>query len=141
MSNSNKLNRFLIILPLIIIFFSCSKEEEEIKRVDYTAASFDSGRLKIKLLADPVYVDSIKYSNITKGVTSTINKSGLAYDQPNNISMMSLPLLSGNTNDQVQCCVYLNASVNIGIVFEDLHMDSINTVFAGTNIYCNSGTY
>lgn len=141
MSNSNRICRGLVLLPLIIILFSCSKEEEEVKLVEYTTPSFDNGHLKIKLLTDPGYVDSIKYSNITKGVTSTINKSGFAYDQLNNLSILSLPILSGNSNDQVECCVYLNSSVNIGIVFENIHIDSIDIVFTGSNVYCNTGTY
>ncbi len=137
---SNKLPQSLFLLLLIVFSFSCSKEDEEVGRPDYTTTTFDNGHLKIKLLADPANVDSVIYTNTTKGVINTVTSS-FAFDQPNNLSVLSEPLVNGNTGDQVSCRVYLNSAVDIGVIFEDIHLDSINTVFTSASTYYIQGTY
>ena len=65
----------LIIFSLVVVLFSCTKEEEPIKLAEVDVQEFDSGYLIIKLETDPVYLDSIHYTNQTKGTSFKIEKT------------------------------------------------------------------
>lgn len=130
------------VLIFSLFFIACSKEDEkEVTPYPYTPPSYDVGYLMVKITNNPSIVDSIKYTNLTKGTTNHIEKSELTYYSSNNYSVLSKAIANGNTNDQVSCCVYLNQATNIGIEFEYMSIDSINTTFTNSSIYCLPGTY
>jgi len=128
-------------LFLAILFIACSKEDEEITPYPYTPPNYDVGHLMVKITNNPGVVDSIEYTNLTKGFTSLIEKSELTYYQSNNYSALSQALANGSAGDQVRCCVYLNQATNIGVEFEFMSLDSISTTSTSSNIYCVSGSY
>lgn len=131
----------LIILPFCcLMLVSCSKEEEEVPLVDNNAPSYDVGYLTIKFTGLPFKADSVVYINTTKSVSNTVNTT-FGYDQVNDISFLSIPLANGHKNDQLQCCVSLNDTTNIGIAFTNVPLDSITTVFTSSSNFCQSGTY
>lgn len=133
---------FITTIFLTIFFIACSKEDEkEVTPYPYTSPSYDIGHLMVKITNDNSIVDSVKYTNLVKGVTNTIDKSKMVYYPSNNYSVLSVPMASGNTGDQVRCCVYLNQSTNIGMEFKFRSADSIATIFTNSNVYCISGTY
>jgi|GEM_PF-3166194 len=137
------LKRYISTILLLVVFIvGCSKEDKkEVTPYPYTPPSYDVGYLMVKITNDPSIVDSIKYTNITKGTSNRIEKSELTYYSSNNYSVLSKAIANGNANDQVSCCVYLNQATNIGIEFEYMSIDSINTTFTNSSIYCLSGTY
>ncbi len=141
---NSSISFFKITVMLFLCFtvlFSCSKDEEEVVAAEFSSASFDIGHLTVKMIGIPAVVDSIEYTNLTKGITNTVDHSGFIYDQPNNMSVLSVALASGNLNDQVQCCVYLNSSISIGVAFKNITSDSITTTFTSSSIYCQGGNY
>lgn len=126
----------------VLILFACSKEDNpEPKTYDYDPPSYDQGHLMVKVTNIPAIVDSIIYTNITKGVTNKIDKSGLVYYQNNNYSVLSLPMANGNTNDQLQCCVYINQATGVGVEYYFRSADSIQTTFINSNVHCIAGNY
>ncbi|MBL4667892.1 MAG: hypothetical protein JKY30_01350 [Flavobacteriales bacterium] len=140
----------LIIFMGGILFFSCSKEDEEVPLANVEVETFDKGYLLIKIHADPsLSIDSIKYFNFTKGTSFDIPNSDLGYNLSANLAVLSKPLISGTKNDQVQCCIYLKTPINFAVAFEDLSqtvggsfLDSMNTIFSGGNsVYCINGVY
>jgi hypothetical protein len=149
-ANFSQVLLVLIIFTGSLIFFSCSKEDEEVPLAEVDVETFDKGYLLIKIDADPALsIDSIKYFNFTKGTSFDIPNSDLGYNLSSNLAVLSKPLLSGTTNDQVQCCIYLKTPINFAIAFEDLSktvggsfLDSMNTIFSGGNsVYCVDGIY
>lgn len=125
-----------------LIFVACSKEDKpEPKVYDYDPPSYDQGHLMVKVTNIPGIVDSIIYTNITKGVTNTIDKGGLVYYQNNNYSILSVALANGNVNDQLQCCVYINQATNVGVEFYFRSADSVQTTYTNSNVYCEAGNY
>jgi hypothetical protein len=140
MKSSKKRFVFILSFSLTVVFLSCKKEEKAVPLTPRIVTNFDAGHIKIRISGTSGAVDSIKYFNFTKGVTSTFAVSGFQYDLPNNRSVLYLPQLSGNTNDQLQCCVYLNLPTAVGISFEDIHVDSIPTTVSNVWI-CEDGNY
>lgn len=137
----NSLYKYLIILPLIISVVSCSKEEDEVPLANpgVTADDFDNGYLGIRLLGSAGLVDSIRYTNLTKGVSISPNASEIAFVQGSNYGLLAKPLRNGNTGDQIRCCVYLNTATDIVITYVD--DPTIPFVSAPAGKYCIDGTY
>ena len=132
----------IVVLLLAVLFGSCSKEDErEVTPYPYTSPSYDVGHLMVKITNVPSIVDSINYTNLTKGVTNSIDKSKMAYYQNNNYSVLSVPMANGNSGDQVSCCIYLTQATSVGMEFIFRSADSIATTFTNSNVYCVSGTY
>jgi len=144
-----KMSKNAILLTLMVSCFSCSKEEEPVELAKVEVATFDKGRLIIKLLDNPNRIDSVMYSNNSLGTSFKLDKTLLVYDSGNNISLLSLPLESGHIGDEVQCCFYINSSIEVGVSFEDLsstvgtyYVDSIPTINTGNvPAQCFYGTY
>lgn len=137
-----KIQKIIFVLPICcFILFSCSKEEDEVKLSEHTSYKLDTGHLSIVFSGSPAIVDSVVYFNQTKLTASNIPVTNFFYDQPNNRTFLSLPIANGNINDQVRCCVALNSSTNIGIVFTSMHTDSIPTAITGSSNFCQSGIY
>jgi len=136
------LYKYVIILPLVIAMFSCSKEEGEIIPAENQVKSenFDAGHLLIILADAPGVVDSIIYKNQTKGFSHEINQAGLGYLADSNISILSKPFLTGNTGDQIECCVYLNTPSEIGIAF-DTTFSTLQTPMIPAGKFCETGAY
>lgn len=132
----------LIALSLIVTIASCSKEEDEIPLASpgVSAANFDSGHLLIMLVGSAGVVDSIIYTNETKGFSNSINVAGLGYTVGNNQSILSKPLYDGNKNDQIKCCVYLNTASEIGIAF-DTTFSTLQTPMIPAGVICETGSY
>jgi len=132
-------------LMLMVLFSlslgSCSKKEEPIPVYEYTAPNYDVGHLSVKIIGNPGIVTNIEYKNLTKASTTNIDVGGFSYNQITNTSILSIPLASGNVNDQVQCCVSLSSAVNIGIEFINIPVDSITTIFTSSNIHCQAGNF
>lgn len=132
----------LVAFTIMTLIISCSKEDKiEPKAYDYQPRDYDQGHLMVKVTNIPSVVDSIIYTNITKGVVNRIDKSGLAYYQNNNYSVLSIPMASGKTNDQLQCCVYINQVTNVGVEFYFRSADSVQTTFVNSNVHCVAGNY
>ncbi|MDF1673802.1 MAG: hypothetical protein P1U41_09860 [Vicingaceae bacterium] len=131
----------LILVFSTLVFVACSKEEKKVTPYPYTSPSYDIGHLMVKITNDNSIVDSVKYTNLAKGVTNTIDKSKMVYYPSNNYSVLSVAMASGNVGDQVRCCVYLNQSTNVGIEYKFRSADSIATSFTSSSVYCISGTY
>ena len=144
-----KISKNAIVLTLMVSCFSCSKEDEPVELAKVEVATFDKGRLIIKLLDNPNRIDSVMYSNTTLGNSSKLDKTLLVYDSGNNIALLSLPFESGHIGDEVQCCFYTNSSIEVGVSFEDLrstvginYLDSIPTINTGNvSPSCFYGTY
>lgn len=133
--------QILVIIFLTLVFVSCSKDEKEVTPYPYTSPSYDIGHLMVKITNDNSIVDSVKYTNLAKGVTNTIDKSKMTYYPSNNYSVLSVPMANGNVGDQVRCCIYLTQATNVGMEFEFRSADSIATTFTNSSVYCISGTY
>lgn len=141
----------LIAFSFVLVLFSCTKEEEPIKLAEVDVQEFDSGYLIIKLESDPVYLDSILYTNQTKSTSFKIEKTEFfGYNSISNpIASIFRPLLNGNDSDIVQCCFYVNEPMSIGVVFEDLsltldsnYLESIDSLHTGGNpVFCITGKY
>lgn len=149
MKNLRTLTMPVLLMSFVLVLLSCSKEEDPVEVVDVEVSSFDRGYLLIKVEPEIAYLDSLIYTNLTKGTTFTIYQSELGFNQNSNIAIYSKPIINGNRNDAVQCCAYLNHSVEVGVAFEDLrlqydslYLDSIPSVITGANNYqCFNGSY
>ncbi len=142
-----------IALPIccMILITSCTKEEDPVKVAEVEVTNFVAGHLTVKLLDDPAYLDSIIYTNNSQGTSFKIkNSSFLGYNSVTNpITSVSRSLFNGEANDQVQCCFYVNSTMNVGVSFEDLslsldsnYLDSIPSVSTGGNpAFCITGSY
>tara|TARA_B100000809_G_scaffold196653_1_gene196166 strand:- start:8539 stop:8991 length:453 start_codon:yes stop_codon:yes gene_type:complete len=141
----------LIAFSLIVVLFSCTKEEEPIKLAEVNVQEFDSGYLIIKLDTDPVYLDSIYYTNNTQGTSFKIEKTEFSgYNSNSNpITSVFKPLINGNDSDIVQCCFYVNSPMSVGVSFEDLsltldsnYLEAIDSLYTGGNpVFCITGKY
>jgi hypothetical protein len=136
MKNVNRTYQLLIAFSFILVMLSCTKEKDPVAVTPVETAHFDSGYLIVKLLDDPAFLDSICYANLTKGTSFKIDKTEFFgfNSMTNPITSISRPLTNGTTNDQVQCCFYLNASMEVGVAFENIHLDSVSTVTTGNNV-------
>lgn len=128
-------------MVIAIGFSACSKEEEEVTPTAYTSPTFDIGYLKVVVDGQPEVIDSIRYTNSTKGVSNLMSTSQIVYYQFNNTSVYSKAMATGHAGDAVQACVYLSTGTNIGIAFENIPSDSIPTVFVNSNVHCGAGNY
>lgn len=151
MKNSRFTYRILLIICFAIVMVSCTKEEEPVRITELDVVDYDPGYLTIKLETDPAYLDSIYYTNNTQGTSFKIEKTEFSgyNSQTNQITSISRTLANGKKNDQVQCCFYVNSTMTVGAIFEDLsltldsfYLDSVNTVSTGGNsAFCITGTY
>jgi hypothetical protein len=139
MRNINFCKTIFYYLLLIVVLGACKKEEKEVPLATFTTPHYDVGYLTVKIVGQPSVVTAIEYTNITRGVTSNINYDGFYYDQPSNTSVLSIALANGNVNDQVQCCVYLNGSTSIGIMFVNSQPTTLG--FTSSPYFCENGTY
>ena len=138
----NSIKYFSLILSLLVlVFYSCSKEEEEVGRYEYIPTNLDIGHLTIKINEitfgnDPsTHVTSIQFSNLTTGVTNPISYNNSFIHIQDEYSYLSVPLANGHVNDQVQCCVEFDNVTNTGIAvaYEDIHPDSMTMTFINMN--------
>ena len=136
----NTIKTIIVAFSLIMAISSCSKEEDEVPLADpgVSAADFDSGFLGLRLVGASSMVDSIIYTNTTKGNSFHIDPSSIVFIQALGTGLLYKPLHSGNTGDVVECCVYVNTATELGVSFRT---DTIilNSVSAGLN--CYTGTY
>lgn len=131
------IKNILIGLTLILIIISCSKSEDEIPLADpgVSSSQFDSGYLGILLQGANTMVDSIVYTNITKGSSFNIPPSQVIFNQGDTVGYFFKPLRSGNDGDDVNCCVYINTPTLMEVVFSD----SVIVGTADTVIYDSVG--
>lgn len=132
----------LIAFAFILTIVSCSKEEDEVPLAspNVSAENFDGGHLLIMMEGSAGVVDSIIYTNETKGFSNKINLGGLGYTVSNNKTILTKPLYDGSDNDQVRCCVYLNSPTEIGIAFDTTY-STLQTLVSPAGTVCESGTY
>ncbi len=130
----------LIGLLFVVVIASCSKEEDEIPLADsgVSAADYNHGFLGIRLEDNNKKVDSIVYSNTTRGFSLSIQPSEIIFVQSSDTGVLSKPYYNAKTGEDVNCCVYLNSASVIGITFVDT-LIPMDTVPAG--MYCVSGKY
>ncbi|MDG1475763.1 MAG: hypothetical protein P8Q14_01315 [Vicingaceae bacterium] len=143
----NLIKNILIASSLILVIASCSKEEDEIPLADpgVSAADFDSGYLGIILEGANTMLDSITYTNETKGFSFRIAPSSIIFNQGSDTGYFFKPLRSGNEGDDVNCCIYVNTSTFLDVVFNDSIVTDTNYVMVldsvGTGKYQFEGTY
>jgi len=134
------IKNILLTLILIVVMGSCSKEENEIPLADpgVSISDFDSGFIGIALEGANTFVDSIIYTNITKGASFHIAPSFINFTQSLDTGLLYRPLYNGNTGDEVECCVYLNTATMLGISFVK---DTILLDAKPAGVFCQIGTY
>ena len=130
-----------LLVTIIVINVSCSKEEEKLPVYEYIAPNYDLGHLSVKVIGNPGLVTKVEYKNLTKESTSLIDVGGFSYNQSTNTSILSVPLANGNYGDQIQCCVTISSNVFMGIEFINIPVDSITTNFANAGIECKTGNF
>ncbi len=144
MKSLKKTYLLIIAFGFVLGVLSCTKEKDPVAVTPVEIGSFNTGYLSIKLLDDPLFLDSIYYTNLTKGTSFKIDKADFfgfnAATSP--ITSISRPLNSGATGDEVQCCFYLNAPMELGVAFENMPLDSIPAITTGGNpVFCINGNY
>ncbi|MGB0881814.1 MAG: hypothetical protein ACPGSO_02595 [Vicingaceae bacterium] len=130
----------LLALLIITVIVSCSKEEDEIPLASpgVSADDFESGYIGIRLEESNKKVDSIVYSNTSRGFSFNLQPSEIIFTQNVDTGTLSKSLYNATRGDDVNCCVYLNSTAVIGITFVDT-LVPMDTVSAGK--YCVSGKY
>ena len=127
-------NSLFFLSIVLIAFISCSKDKE-VAKAEYTPTGLDVGHIIIKINEVPsagvdpsIHVTSIQFTNITTGIANAISKDGFTYI-PGAYSYLSVPLVSGHKNDQVQCCINFDnvLTTQIGIAFQNINPDSVVT--------------
>ena len=129
---------------LLLAISACTKKDEPVKLAEVNVEEFDPGHLIITLYDDPAYVDSILYINNSQNTSFKIeNTEFTGYDPVNNhITQINRNLLNGQTNDQVQCCFYLNSQnpQTVKVNFDGTNAnDSVST--SGNPVFCINGAY
>jgi hypothetical protein len=137
----NTIKNIIIAFSLIFVISSCSKEEDEILLADpgVNSSQFDAGYLGIQLKGSNTMVDSIVYTNTTKGFSFNLLPSQIAFVQGDTLGFLSKPLLSGNKGDNVSCCIYVNTQTMLGVSFKSINDIPLDSVPVGT--FCLTGTY
>ena len=132
-----------ITLCCLVGMSSCSKEESEIPLANPGVSSddFDTGYLGIRLEGNNSMVDSIVYTNTTRGFSFNLNPEEIIFiDQVGKVDTgaLSKSLYNAKRGDVVNCCVYMNSSSLLGITYIDtiVHLDTVQT-----GKICVNGTY
>lgn len=137
-----RFSKYLILFSILLAIISCSKEEEEVKLAPVPVINYDNGRLMIKMTGDAsLRLDSVIYTNLTKGFEETVSLSSIGYSNGADLSLLSQPVFNGNTGDQVRCCVYLKVNNPIAISFQEVHFDSLQMTTISAGVHCMTGTY
>lgn len=133
------IKNILIALSLIGAMSSCSKEEDKIPLAEpgVSSSDFDYGYVGIRLKGNNSMVDSIIYTNTTKGFYFDLEPSRISFVQGDTLGLLSKTLLNGNIGDNIRCCVYVNTATLLGVAFKD--STPLNPVPAGE--FCHVGTY
>ncbi len=131
----------IVLFTSLLTLIACSKEEEPVKPYEYTPASYDVGYLMVKINGNPAIVDSIEYTNQTRGVKNTVDLTKLVYYPASGTSVLSMAFANGNIGDDVQCCIFINTLTSAGVEFEFIPSDSITMTPILSNIHCEVGKY
>lgn len=126
----NTIRNILITLSIIAVISSCTKEADEIPLADpgVSGSDFDKGYVGIRLKGSNSMLDSIVYTNTTKGFSFNIQPEAIIFIQGDTTGLLSKPLWNGNTGDDISCCAYVNTPTMIGISFAgSIPLDSVPT--------------
>ena len=142
MKYSPSIFKIAFLLFTVSMLFGCSKDDDPVTLAEVEVAEFDYGNLTVTLYDDPVYLDSILYINNTQGTSFKVERSEFTgyNSQLNTVTQISRTLINGFTNDQVQCCFYVNSPMMVKARFDSASVvDSVST--GGNAVFCVTGLY
>jgi len=116
-----------------------------------SASDFDAGYLGIRMEGtfssigsnSNNHIDSIIYTNLTKGFGFQINPSSLVFVQTDTTGVLGgayyKSLLNGNTGDDITCCIYVKQPITVGVILS--RSDTFVSTAVPNGVFCHTGKY